>query len=153
MIVSEITKLMDIIFMPLLDLHPILSSLFLSLLFSILSVFYQRMNMKKKEMSELRKKLEEMKRKLERMKKVNQKSKTILDEMIKLNVRLMRENLKIATVSIVLGILFLSWISIHYSSYYLKLPFPLFSKLRLVYFYILLCMIIGTVIGKIAEVR
>jgi uncharacterized membrane protein (DUF106 family) len=154
MITSYIAKVADVVFAPLLNLHPLFSLLFLSFLFSIVLLLYQRRIFSKKDMKEIKRKMDEIK---EKMLKIQGKSQEelnkLMDEMLKVNAKLMKENLKVILFSLFIGILILSWISFRYSGYYLKLPFPFLNKLSLIYFYMILCIILGIVLGKFLEVR
>jgi len=65
----------------------------------------------------------------------------------------MKENLKIMFLSIFIGGILLSWVSFHYSGYYIKVPLPIFSKISLIQFYLILCIVIGIVMSKFSGVK
>jgi uncharacterized membrane protein (DUF106 family) len=154
MITSQIAKTADLILNPLLMFPPLFSLILLSFLFSLIISFFQRKIFSKENVKNLRRRVDELR---EDMVKNQNKNKyelgKLMDEMIKLNLKLMKENLKVILLSIFLGIVFFSWVSFHYSNYYLNLPFPLLSKLNLVYFYLILCIVLGVVMGKFMEVK
>ena len=154
MITSYIAKTADVFFSPLLTLPPLFSLLTLSFIFSLLVLLYQRRIFSNKNVREMKRKLDEIREKIIKLQDRNKEElNEFLNEMLKLNARLMKENLKVSLLSLCLGILILSWVSFHYSGYYVKLPLPYLSKLNLVYFYVILCLVIGVVLGKFLEVR
>jgi uncharacterized membrane protein (DUF106 family) len=154
MITSQIAKTADLILNPLLMFPPLFSLILLSLLFSLIILLFQRKVFSKENVKKLRRRVDELR---EDMVKNQNKSKEeigkLMDEMIKVNLKLMKENLKVMLLSIFLGIVFFSWVSFHYSSYYLNLPFTILSKLNLVYFYLILCIVFGVVMSKFMEVK
>jgi uncharacterized membrane protein (DUF106 family) len=154
MITSQIAKTADLILSPLLMFPPLFSLILLSLLFSLIILLFQRKVFSKENVKKLRRRVDELR---EDMVKNQNKNKDeigkLMDEMIKVNLKLMKENLKVMLLSIFLGIFFFSWVSFHYSSYYLNLPFPILSKLNLVYFYLILCIVLGVVMSKFMEVK
>jgi len=154
MITSYIAKTADIILSPLLGLSPLISVTILSFTFSLIILLYQRKIFNKSNVKEVRRRLDEIKEKVIKLKdKSQEEMDKIMNEMLKLNVRMMKESLKVTILSLILGIVLISWVSFHYSGYYLKSPLPYIDKINLVYFYIILSLVIGVVIGKLLEVR
>jgi uncharacterized membrane protein (DUF106 family) len=154
MITSYVAKVADLIFTPLLGLHPLFSMLFLSLIFSFILLVYQRKVFSKKEVRELKARMDEIKERIMRIQgKSREELNRLANEMIKMNAKLLKENLKVLLLSLILGMFFLSWVSFHYSGYYVKLPFPFLNKLSLIYFYAILCVVIGIIFGKFLEVK
>jgi uncharacterized membrane protein (DUF106 family) len=154
MITSQIAKTADLILNPLLMFPPLFSLILLSFLSSLIILLFQRRIFSKENVKNLRRRVDELR---EYIVKNQNKNKDeigkLINEMIKLNLKLMKENLKVMLLSILLGIIFFSWVSFHYSNYYLNLPFPILSKLNLVYFYLILCVVLGVVMSKFLEVR
>jgi uncharacterized membrane protein (DUF106 family) len=154
MITSQIAKTADLILNPLLMFPPLFSLILLSFLSSLIILLFQRRIFSKENIKNLRRRVDELR---EYIVKNQNKNKDeigkLINEMIKLNLKLMKENLKVMLLSIFLGIIFFSWVSFHYSNYYLNLPFPILSKLNLVYFYLILCIVFGVVMSKFLEVR
>ncbi|MFZ8830309.1 MAG: EMC3/TMCO1 family protein [Candidatus Aenigmatarchaeota archaeon] len=154
MITSQIAKTADLILNPLLMFPPLFSLILLSFLSSLIILLFQRRIFSKENVKNLRRRVDELR---EYIVKNQNKNKDeigkLINEMIKLNLKLMKENLKVMLLSIFLGIIFFSWVSFHYSNYYLNLPFPILSKLNLVYFYLILCIVFGVVMSKFLEVR
>jgi uncharacterized membrane protein (DUF106 family) len=154
MITSQIAKTADLILNPLLMFPPLFSLILLSFLSSLIILLFQRRIFSKENIKNLRRRVDELR---EYIVKNQNKNKDeigkLINEMIKLNLKLMKENLKVMLLSILLGIIFFSWVSFHYSNYYLNLPFPILSKLNLVYFYLILCIVFGVVMSKFLEVR
>lgn len=154
MITSYIAKIADVVLFPLLELPPLLAVIILSLAFSLIVLLFQRKVFENKKVREMKLRLEEVREKVIKLQNRNQEElNKILNEMLRLNTRIMKENLKVALLSLALGIVVISWVSFHYSGYYLKLPFPYFSNISLLYFYVILSLILGVVIGKFLEAR
>jgi uncharacterized membrane protein (DUF106 family) len=153
MISSYIIKVIDILFGPLLTLNPLISLILISLSISFVVSFYQRKISSKEKVRELKKRANEIREELVKFQKNKEKFEKLMNEMININAKLLKENLKVIILSFSLGIIFFYWVSFHYSNYYIKLPIPFFDKLNLVYFYIILSIISGIVIGKLLEVR
>jgi len=154
MVTSYIAKAADLVLLPLSNLHPILSLLILSIVFSIALILYQRNLFNKKGIEELRIKMNKIREELMRTSNKSQEEVSKLwNEMLKINLKLIKENIKVLILSVVIGTIFVSWISFRYSGYHVKLPFPLFSELDLIYFYIILCIVLGAVIGKFLGVK
>jgi len=154
MITSYIAKIADVVLFPLLELPPLLAVIILSLAFSLIVLLFQRKVFWNEKVREAKLRLEEIKEKAIRLQNRKQEEfDKILNEMLKLNTRIMKENLKVTLLSLVLGIIVISWVSFHYSGYYIKLPFPYFNNIGLLYFYVMLSLLLGVVIGKLLEVR
>jgi|GEM_PF-2563064 len=154
MITSYIAKTADAVLFPLLELPPLLAVIILSFTFSLIVLLFQRKVFENKKVREMKLRLEEVREKVIKLQNRNQEElNKILNEMLRLNTRIMKENLKVALLSLALGIVVISWVSFHYSGYYLKLPFPYFSNISLLYFYVILSLILGVVIGKFLEAR
>jgi uncharacterized membrane protein (DUF106 family) len=154
MITSQIAKTADLILNPLLMFPPLFSLILLSFLSSLIILLFQRRIFSKENIKNLRRRVDELR---EYIVKNQNKNKDeigkLINEMIKLNLKLMKENLKVMLLSIFLGVIIFSWVSFHYSNYYLNLPFPFLNKLNLVYFYLILCVVFGVVMSKFLEVR
>jgi len=154
MLTSYIAKVVDVFLSPLLALNPLVSLLLVSFFLSLIILLYQRRIFSKEGIIELKRRADEIR---ENLVKTQNKSKEelekLMEEMINVNGRLLKENFKVMVLSLFLGIVFFYWISFHYSGYYVKLPTPFFDKLSLVYFYIILSVVLGIVMGKFLEVR
>jgi uncharacterized membrane protein (DUF106 family) len=154
MLTSYIAKVVDVFLSPLLALNPLISLLLVSFFLSLIILLYQRKIFSKEGIIELKRRADEIR---ENLVKTQNKSKEelekLMEEMINVNGRLLKENFKVTVLSLFLGIIFFYWISFHYSGYYVKLPIPFFNKLSLVYFYIILSVVLGIVMGKLLEVR
>jgi uncharacterized membrane protein (DUF106 family) len=154
MITSYIAKAADIFLSPLLTLPPLLSLFLLSFTLSLIVLLYQRRIFSKETMRNLKRRADEIREKaVKTQNKSKEELEKLMNEMIKINVSLFKENFKVILLSLFLGVIFFSWISFHYSGYYLKLPLPFFNKIEILYFYVILCMVLGIVIGKFLEVR
>jgi len=154
MITSYIAKTADIVLAPLLSLSPLMSITVLSFAFSLIVLLYQRKIFNNKNVKEVKRKLDEIREKIIKVQNKNQdEMDKMLNEMLRLNVKIMKENFKVTLLSLILGIVLISWISFHYSGYYIKVPFPYFNNMSLVYFYVIFSIIIGVIIGKFLEVR
>jgi uncharacterized membrane protein (DUF106 family) len=154
MIASYIAKTADIILAPLLSFSPLVSITILSFAFSLLVLLYQRKIFNNKSVKEVKRKLDEIREKIIKVQNKNQdEMNKMFDEMLKLNAKILKENLKVTLLSLILGIILISWVSFHYSGYYLKVPFPYFNNMSLVYFYVIFSLVIGVIIGKFLEVR
>ena len=154
MITSYIAKTADIVLAPLLSLSPLVSITVLSFVFSLIVLLYQRKIFSNKNVKEVKRKLDEIREKIIKVQNKNQdEMDKMLNEILRLNAKIMKENLKVTLLSLILGIVLISWISFHYSGYYIKVPFPYFNNMSLVYFYVIFSIIIGVIIGKFLEVR
>jgi len=154
MITSYIAKTADIVLAPLLTLSPLVSVTILSFIFSLIILLYQRKIFANSNMREVKRRLEEIKEKVIKLQSRKQEEMDkIMSEMLRLNIRIMKESLKVTILSLIIGIVLISWISFHYSGYYLKSPIPYINNINLVYFYVILSLIIGVIIGKFLEVR
>ena len=154
MITSYIAKAADTLLFPLLELPPLVVTMILSFTFSLIVLLWQRKVFSNKNVRELKIRLDEIREKVVKLKNRNQEEMDkIMSEMLRLNARIMKESLKVSVLSLLLGIVLLSWISFHYSGYYLKSPLPYVKNINLVYFYVILSLVIGIVIGKFLEVR
>jgi len=154
MITSYIAKTADIVLAPLLSLSPLVSITVLSFAFSLIVLLYQRKIFSNKNVKEVKRKLDEIREKIIKVQNKNQdEMDKMLNEILRLNAKIMKENLKVTLLSLILGIVLISWISFHYSGYYIKVPFPYFNNMSLVYFYVIFSIIIGVIIGKFLEVR
>jgi uncharacterized membrane protein (DUF106 family) len=153
MITSYIAKSADIILAPLLLFHPLLSITILSFVFSLVVLLYQRKIFNNKSVKEVKRKLDEIREKVIKMQSKNQDEiNKMFNEMLKLNAKILKESLKVTLLSLILGIILISWISFHYSGYYVKVPFPYFDNMSLVYFYVIFSLVIGAIISKFLEV-
>jgi uncharacterized membrane protein (DUF106 family) len=152
--IEECGKVLNFLFQPLLLFNPLLSLLLLSLISTILIMLYQRKVFKRVEVKKIKENIDELKEKMIKIQKSGNKEEMekILDEILKNNFKLMKENFKVIILSFFLGIVILSWVSFAYSGYYIKLPFPVFTKISSIYFYIILSFVIGIVLAKIFEI-
>ena len=152
--IERIGKVLNPIFQPFLFFNPLISLLMLSLIFTLLIIFYQRKIFRKNEIREIKKRVDELKEKMIKAQKNGNKEEVekILNEMFKANLKLIKEDFKVLILSFFLGIIIFSWVSFAYSGYYVKLPFPVFNKISLIYFYMLLSFIVGIVLAKIFEI-
>jgi len=109
MITSYLARVADIFLLPLLNIHPLISLLILSFTFSFILLLYQRMLFNKNGIREVKIRMEKMMEKLMRVKDSDQEElNKIWREVLKLNARLMKENLKIMFLSIFIGGILLS---------------------------------------------
>ncbi len=154
MVISHIGMVVDAILLPLTSLPPILTLIIITSILSLVVLIYQRMIFSKESVKELRRRIDEIRENIVKIQGDNpEELNRLISEMLKMNSRLLKENLKVVLLSFFLGIVFFSWVSLHYSGYYVKLPLPFFDKISLIYFYIILCFVFGIVIGKLLEVR
>ena len=141
----------SLIFYPLSKFNPVLSALILSLLTSLTIALIQKVVFSKKGVRELKIKLDEMKEKLVKERN-EEKLNEMLSQVIKLNQKLLKENLKVLILSIFIGVLVIVWISHNYSKVSVSLPLPFLNKISLLYFYIMSGVIISFVLSKFLEV-
>ena len=154
MITSYIAKTADIVLFPLLELPPLVVAMILSFTFSLIVLLWQKKIFSNKNVREIKIRLDEIREKIVKLKNRNQEEMDkIMSEMLRLNARIMKESLKVSILSLLLGIVLISWLSFHYSGYYIKSPLPYINNINLVYFYVILSLVIGVVIGKLLEVR
>jgi len=147
---SYIGKFVDVLFFPLNSLNPIISILILTLIFTLITLFFRKKFLGNEEIKNLRKEMDEIR---ERILKNREKEEELFNRLMKLNATIFKQTFKILVVSLVIGILCLSWIQYNYSGNYVKLPisFP-FQNIQIIYFYIILTFIISTVLTKLLEV-
>lgn len=148
---NYVGRFVSVIFLPLQILNPIISVLIVSIVITLIIAIFKRRVFGKEEFKIVKREMDEIREKLF-------KSKNQSDELIKrlmyLNKILFKQTTKILILSLILGIVCLSWVQYNYSGNYVRLPIPIpfFQNLNMVYFYIILTFIISIVLSKLLEV-
>jgi len=119
-----ISKIADIFLFPITIFPPLIQILILSLAFSIITSFYKKKVFSNRNFVEIKEKIDAISRKINILKDKNKKEfNRLMGELADANIKLIKENIKVAIFSLLIGILFFSWVSFNYSGYYVYLPF------------------------------
>jgi uncharacterized membrane protein (DUF106 family) len=149
-----ISKIADIFLFPITIFPPLIQILILSLAFSIITSFYKKKVFSNRNFVEIKEKIDVISKKINVLKGKNKKEfNRLMGELADANIKLIKENIKVAIFSVLIGILFFSWVSFNYSSYYVYLPFSFPNKVSLIYVYAILCLVLTFIIDKMLGVR
>ncbi len=149
-----ISKIADIFLFPITIFPPLIQILILSLAFSIITSFYKKKVFSNRNFVEIKEKIDAISKKINMLKDKNKKEfNRLMGEVADANIKLIKENIKVAIFSLLIGILFFSWVSFNYSSYYVYLPFSFPNKVSLIYVYAILCLVLTFIIDKMLGVR
>jgi uncharacterized membrane protein (DUF106 family) len=149
-ITAAMVKSMDFLFGGIFILPPILSILFFSTLMSIITLILSKILINKDTVKEIKAKMNELKNEIKKAKKENN-TKVVLNnlkEMINLQNMYLKENTKVFVISLVIGLIFLIYMSTKYANVSLNLPF-LGININWIYWYIITSLITSIVIRKI----
>jgi uncharacterized membrane protein (DUF106 family) len=149
-----ISKIADIFLFPITIFPPLIQILILSLAFSIITSFYKKKVFSNRNFVEIKEKIDAISKKINILKDKNKKEfNRLMGELADANIKLIKENIKVAIFSLLIGILFFSWVSFNYSSYYVYLPFSFPNKVSLIYVYAILCLVLTFIIDKMLGAR
>ena len=155
---TYIAKMMDPMLYPLLGMSPALTVFIVSLLTTVFVIGVGRLLMDNKKIEELKLKSKEIREKILNAQKLGNKSEMerMVSELFKLNREFMKQTLRNLVLSIIVAIIFLPWLSAHYSGMAVaSLPFTLpivGSKLSWIYWYVLVSFVVGFVLTKLIGV-
>ena len=155
---SYIVKGMDLILFPLLSINPALTIFIVAFLTTVFIIGVGRMLMDSKKVEEVKTRSKEIREKILNAQKLGNKAEMekMVDELFKLNREFMKETVKTLGLSIVVAVLFLPWLSAHYSGMSvanlpISIPF-VGNKLNWIYWYALVSFISGFVLTKLIGV-
>jgi uncharacterized membrane protein (DUF106 family) len=149
-ITAAMVRSMDFLFGGIFILPPILSILFFSILMSIITLILSKILINKDTVKEIKAKMNELKNEIKKAKKENN-TKVVLNnlkEMINLQNMYLKENMKVFVISLVIGLIFIIYMSTKYANVSLNLPF-LGININWIYWYIITSLIISIIIRKI----
>jgi uncharacterized membrane protein (DUF106 family) len=149
-ITAAMVRSMDFLFSGIFILPPILSILFFSILMSIITLILSKILINKDTVKEIKAKMNELKNEIKKAKKENN-TKVVLNnlkEMINLQNMYLKENMKVFVISLVIGLIFLIYMSTKYANVSLNLPF-LGININWIYWYIITSLITSIIIRKI----
>ncbi len=145
---------MDVVFSPIFALPPMLSIIIFSIILSVVTIALNRVLMKKEVMKEMKAKMKELQNTMKTAQKEGNKElvSTSMKEMMTINGKYMKENMRVMIVSLVIGLVFLLYMSTKYANVNIALPFSipiLGSSINWIYWYIITSLAISMVIKKV----
>jgi uncharacterized membrane protein (DUF106 family) len=151
--IGYISKIADMFLFPITVFPPLIQILILSFVFSIITSFYKKKVFSNRNVIEVKEKINAITKKINILRNKNEKEfNRVMEELTNANIKLIKENIKVAIFSLLIGILFFSWVSFNYSSYYVYLPFSFPNKVSLIYVYAILCLVLTLIIDKMLGV-
>lgn len=148
-ITAAIIAPMDMVFGLVMTLPPMLSIVVFSLILSLITLALNNLLMKKGFVKEMKGKQKELQDRMKQAQKEGNKEllSSSMKEMVSMNGKYMKENMKVMVASLAIGIVFLIYMSSKYTGVAITVPYLGFS-INWIYWYVITSLLISTAIRK-----